>query len=117
MTTPTPESKGEYIRRMADDGSGNLASQALVDTNISDSFEELATVVTDIGDLPTTTSIRPNGTFTDAESCQQYLETGGLIVTDAAENVEPIGFVWLLKEFDDILNQDIWTVYIDQDTG
>jgi len=101
---------------MADDGTGNLASQSLVDSNIDASFAELATVVTDPDDLPVTTSIRPNGTFTDAESCQQYLETGGLIVTDDAENVEPIGFVWLFKEWDDILEQYVWTVYIDSET-
>jgi len=117
MTTPSPENKAEYIRRMADDGSGGLASPAQVDTNIDASFAELAAVVTDVGDLPTSTSIRPNGTFTDAESCHQYLEIGGLVVTDSAGNVEPIGFVWLLKEWDIILLSYVWTVYIDQETG
>lgn len=117
MSTPVPENKPEYIRRMADDGSGNLASQAQVDSNVDASFAELAQVVTDTGDLPVTTSIRPNGSFSDAESLHQYLETGGLIVTDVAGDAEPIGFVWLLKEWDPILLQYMWTVYIDSQTN
>ncbi len=117
MTTPTPESKSEYMRRMADGGLGTLASQAQVDTNIDASFNDIVIVVDDPGDLPTSTTIRPNGSFSDAASMHEYLETGGLVVTDNLLNAEPIGFVWALKEFDEILEQLIWTVYIDQDTG
>lgn len=117
MTSPDFESKAEYIRRMADDGAGDLADLGEVETNIATSFSDVANVVTDPGDLPVTTSIRPNGSFTDAQSMREYLEQGGLVVTDGAGNLEPIGFVWALQEFDDILYQEVWTVYIDEDTN
>lgn len=117
MPTPDFESKAEYIRRMADDGLGGLDTLPGVKANISTSFEDLATVVTLSGDLPVTTTIRPNGSFSDAASLHEYLETGGLVVTDGGGFTEPIGFVWLLKEFDDILEQYVWTVYIDENTN
>ena len=117
MTTPKPETKAEYIRRMADDGLGGLGSQAQVDANIASSFEDIAIVLTDEGDIPSSASSRTNGTFSDAESAHEYLERGGLVVTDGAGNTEPIGFVYVLKWFDDILNEWVWSVYIDDDTG
>lgn len=111
------ESKAEYIRRMADDGLGGLASLPDVEQAISDSFEELGEVVAIPGDLPGTATIRPSGSFSDAEDAREYLDRGGLLAVDAAGNVEPIGFVWFLMEFDEVLQQVIWTVYIDEDTG
>ncbi len=117
MTTPLSETKSQYIRRMSDDGVGGLASPAVIEAAIADSFDDIANVVTDVGDLPSTATIRPAGSFTDAESARQYLETGGLLTSDGAGNTEPLSFVWVLEEFDDILNQTVWTVYIDQETG
>lgn len=117
MSTPDFETRPEYIRRMADDGGGGLADPSGVEGNISSSFEDLANVVTDVADLPNTTTIRPNGAFADASALHEYLDRGGLVVTDGFGNTEPIGFVWLVKAFDDILQQDIWQVYIDEETN
>ncbi len=116
MTTPVPETMTEYIRRMANDGGGGLATPSEILDNVDASFAELATVVTDPENLPETSTIRPAGSFTDANSLHQYLENGGLVVTDAAGDASPIGFVWLLKVYDDILNEFIWQVYIDENT-
>lgn len=102
---------------MADDGAGGLADPSAVAANVSASFEDLATVVTDIGDLPTSTTIRMSGVFSDASDLHEYLEAGGLIATDEDGYAEPLGFVWLLQHYDDILEQEMWTVWIDQDTG
>lgn len=115
--TPEFESKAEYIRRMSDDGAGGLADQADIEDNISASFEDIATLVEAVEDLPVTASIRPNGSFSDASSCHEYLIGGGLVVTDDAGKTEPIGFVWVVKEFDEILWQNVFTVYIDDETG
>ncbi len=117
MPTEWDETRPEYTRRMSDDGLGGLASLPDVEQAISDSFDELGQVVTTTGDLPGTTTVRPSGSFSDAEDAKEYLDRGGLLVVDDAGNVEPIGFVWLLKEFDEVLQQYIWTVWIDEDTG
>lgn len=117
MATDWHENKPEYVRRMSDDGIGGLATPSEVEDAIDASFVELGEVVTDPGEIPGTASVRPSGSFSDAESAKEYLDRGGLLVVDSAGNVEPIGFVWLLKEFDQVLQQDIWTVYIDEDTG
>lgn len=117
MATEWHETKSEYTRRMSDDGLGDLADQAQVDQSISDSFDELGSVATVVGDIPSTASIRPSGSFTDAESAKEYLDRGGLLVVDGSGDVEPIGFVWFLKEFDEVLEQYTWTVFIDDDTG
>lgn len=116
MSTPDFESKAEYIRRMADDGLGDLASQSEVEANISASFAQLGTVVSDESLVPVSATIRPAGSFTDADSLHRYLEDGGLVVTDGAGNVEPIGFVWIVESFDDILFEITYQVYIDEDT-
>lgn len=117
MTTPTFETQSEYFNRMSDDGGGGLASPSEIEDNISDSFDDIGTVVTDEGDLPVTADIRPAGVFTDANSMKDYLTTGGLVVTDASSNTEAIGWVWILESFDEIINAPIWTVYIDSDTN
>lgn len=116
MPTEWHENKPEYIRRMSDDGLGGLASLPDVEQSVSDSFEELAQVVTDVSELPGTASIRPSGSFTDAESAKEYLDRGGLLAVDSLGNVEPIGFVYLLKEYDEVLEMYTWTVWIDDDT-
>ncbi len=117
MTTDWHETKPEYVRRMSDDGVGDLATPAQVEAAILASFTELGEIATIPGDLPGTTTIRPSGSFSDAESAKEYLDRGGLLVVDDSGNVEPIGFVWFLQEFDDVLQQVVWTVYIDEDTG
>ncbi len=117
MPTDWWENKPEYTRRMSDDGAGDLASLPQVESAISGSFDELGQVVTDTGDLPGTATVRPSGSFSDAESAKEYLDRGGLLVVDSDGDVEPIGFVWFLKEFDEVLQQDVWTVYIDEDTS
>ncbi len=117
MSTEWHENKPEYTRRMSDDGLGGLATPTEVEQAIIDSFDELGQVVTIPGDLPGTTTIRPSGSFSDAESAKEYLDRGGLLVVDDAGNVEPIGFVYFLMEFDEVLQEYIWTVWIDEDTG
>lgn len=117
MPTEWHETKPEYIRRIADDGTGGLADLPEVQQAISDSFDELGQVVDIVGDLPGTATIRPSGSFSDAEDAKEYLDRGGLLAVDSSGNVEPIGFVWLLREYDEVLEQIIWTVYIDEDTG
>lgn len=113
MATHNEETQPEYVRRMADDGGGGLASLPDVESAIAASFAELATVVTDPASLPVTTSIRPAGAFVDADDLADYLESGGLVVTDSSGNYEPIGFVWLLKTFNEMLQEYVWQVYID----
>lgn len=116
MPTQWHEPKPEYTRRMADDGEGGLAPLPEVVQAIADSFTELGQVVTDVEDLPLTATIRPAGAFSDAESAKEYLDRGGLLVVDDEKNVEPIGFVWFLQEWDPVLEQYVWTVYIDENT-
>lgn len=117
MSTEWHETKPEYTQRMSDDGLGGLASLTEVEQAIADSFDELGNVATLIGDIPSTASIRPAGSFSDGESAKEYLDRGGLLVVDNMGNVEPIGFVWFLQEFDLVLEQYVWTVYIDDDTN
>lgn len=117
MPTDWLENKPEYVRRMADDGGGGLADLPEVEANLAASFEELALVVDDPADLPATTTIRPAGSFSDADSLKEYLDKGGLLVVDSSGNTEPIGFVWLLQMYDEVLEQDVWQVYIDEDTN
>jgi len=117
MPTDWQENKPEYVRRMSDDGGGGLASLPEVEDNLVASFEEVVLVVDDPADLPATASIRPAGSFSDAESLKEYLDSGGLLVVDASGNTEPIGFVWCLMMFDEVLQQDVWQVYIDDNTN
>lgn len=117
MPTEWHEPRPEYTRRMSDDGLGGLAPLSQVEQQIADSFTELGQVVTDTEDLPVSATIRPSGAFSDAESAKEYLDRGGLLVVDEEGNTEPIGFVWFLQEWDEALEQYVWMVYIDEDTG
>lgn len=116
MTDPF-ETKTEYILRMADEG-GGLATQAQVEEHVAGSFESLATIYDDPGDIPSSATIRPAGVFTDANDAYRYLEQGGLVATENdGVDIIPIGFVYLLKEYDEVLMEMTWTVYIDQETN
>lgn len=116
MTDPF-ETKAEYIVRMADEG-GGLATQAQVEEHVASSFENLGTVYDDPADIPSTATIRAAGLFTDANDAYRYLEQGGLVATESGGTaVIPIGFVYLLKGYDEVLMEDTWTVYIDEDTN
>lgn len=117
MSTPISETKSEYDLRMADDGFGGLASEEEIQDNITSSLDDIVNVVTDSGDLPVTTTIRPNGFFTDANDLKEYLQNGGLLATNESGDAEPLSFVWVVWEFDDVLQQDVALVYIDSDTN
>lgn len=115
MPTPISETKAEYARRMADDGGGGLASQAQVEANIEASFSDVANVLTDPGDVPASASVRPAGRFGTADDLKEYLELGGLVASDGVNTV-PMGFVYVLQEYDEIYEQDMYIVYIDEDS-
>ncbi len=116
MTDPF-ETKTEYIVRMADEG-GGLATQEEVEEHVASSFEQLGTIYVDPENIPSSATIRPAGVFTDANDAYRYLEQGGLIVTENdGADVIPIGFVYLLKEYDAVLMEMTWTVYIDEETN
>lgn len=114
--TPEFESKPEYIRRMADDGLGGLGDILSIEAAVSASFAELGTVTTDVEDIPISASVRANGVFTDADDMGTYLENGGLVVTDEFGNREPMSFIWVHKYYDDVLLQNVYQVYIDENT-
>lgn len=116
MTTDPLETQSEYIRRMADDGGGGLATPSEVEANLDASFEDLAIVVETVGELPATATIRASGVFTNANDGMEYLQSGGLVVTDGPDTTAPIGWVYVLKQFDDILQEYTWTVYIDSES-
>lgn len=118
MTTPPDEDRPDYTHRMADDGGGGLDTPANIQDHIDLSFEDLATIFTDPASIPTSASVRPAGSFTDAHDAMTYLETGGLVATEnSGANTIPIGFVYMLKEFDEVLEDWLFTVYIDEDTN
>lgn len=116
MATPISESKSEYDLRMADDGFGGLATEEEIQDNITSSLADIANVVDDPEDLPSETSIRPNGFFTDANDLKEYLQNGGLLATDELGDAEPLSFVWIVWSFDDVLQSDVAQVYIQKDT-
>ena len=47
------ESRSEFTGRMADDGSGQVGSDAEIHANIRADFGTLAPIFTDVGDIPT----------------------------------------------------------------
>lgn len=114
--TPSFETSPEYIRRMADDGAGDLADLPTVESNLSASFSDLGTVITDPGDIPGTASIRPNGVFTNADDLREYLDQGGLITYDTDEKAVPFSWIYILEAFDEVLQEQTWQVYIDSQT-
>lgn len=116
MTTPSDEERPEYIHRVSDDGAGGLEDTAGIADNIAATFTDLGTIYTDTGDIPSSASIRAAGAFTDAYAARQYLEGGGLSATDNDGNVVPIGFVYFFQYFDEVLEEDVYEVYIDDDT-
>lgn len=116
MATPYDESNEQYIRRMSDDGLGGLATPSEIADNISASIDDVAISVADVASLPSTATIRPAGTFTDAYDLRLYLERGGLSVVDEFGNTAPIGFVYVVESLDPILNEITWQVYIDTET-
>lgn len=115
--TDSFETSAEYMRRMADDGSGNLADLPTVEASLSASFGDLGTVVTDEAFLPGTTSIRPNGVFTNADDLREYLDQGGLIAYGSDGKSIPFSWVYILEQFDDVLQENVWQVHIDSDTN
>lgn len=115
MTTDHYEKSPEYLHRMADDGLGGLDTVENIDARIHTSFSDMGTVYTSEGSIPETASIRLAGTFAGADNARSYLEYGGLIVTeDAGATVVPIGFVYFLREFDEVTQEYLYRVYIDE---
>ena len=105
------ETTPEYEHRMADDGVGGLDSVPNIGDHISASFEELGNVVTDIVDLPDDAHIRPAGSFASADAAMSYLEQGGMVSTIGGV-ISPMPWVYFYKYFDDVLWEDIYQVYI-----
>jgi len=110
MTDPF-ETTPEYEHRMADDGVGGLDSVPNISDHISASFEDLGVVITDIGLLPADAHIRPAGSFASADTALSYLEQGGLVSTFNGE-LQPLPWVYLFKFFDEVLQENLYQVYI-----
>lgn len=111
------ESQSEHDARMVDDGAGAVDTDAQIQANIADAFGTLGTVVTDVGNIPTDASLRPNGRFTDAHDAEEYLERGGLVLRDDAGNTIPFPWVYFLSYFDEILEETVYEVHISEDTN
>ncbi len=115
MTTPPDETRPEYRHRMSDDGGGGLEDVPGTEANIETSFLDLGTLYTSPASIPSTATVRPAGTFTDARDAREYLEIGGL-VGGSGGSVIPLGFVYFLQEFDEYLWENTYTVYIDENS-
>ncbi len=109
------EEKSEYIRRMADDGAGNLASDSQIQDNISEAMALLGNVTTDPDDIPVGASIRASGLFTDSADALEYLELGGLVATSGGDNI-PLPFVHFLYYYDDDLQEEVYQIYISDES-
>jgi len=110
------ETTPEWVRRTADDGTGELDSVSGIEADIAAQFEIIGTVVTDEVDLPVDANIRLNGSFASPEDAIKYLEGGGLIAYDTDGSPIPLPWVYFLKTFNDILQEDVWQVYIRDDS-
>lgn len=111
------ESQSEHIGRMADDGTGQVAPDSEIQANIAADFATLGTVFGDVNDIPDTASFRAAGRFTDPHAAAEYLELGGLVIRDDQGNLQPIGFVYFLQYYDEILEDWVYEVWIDEDTN
>lgn len=111
------ETQSEWIGRAADDGTGQVASDAQIQANIRAEFETLGTVFDNEGDIPFTASLRAAGRFTDPHDAADYLELGGLVIRDENGDTVPIGWVYFNHYFDEVLEEDVYEVYIDEDTN
>lgn len=116
MTTPNDETHSEYIARIADDGTGSVRSNSEIIDQIAAEFANMGTVYTDLGDIPSTATMRASGQFASPEDALEYLHRGGLVGSDG-DDVIPLGFVYFYEEFDDTYYENIYTVYIDEDTN
>lgn len=107
------ETTPEHINRMADDGAGNLEPPSAIETALEAEFAELGTVLTTSDDVPVSASVRPAGAFTDSQDALGYLERGGLaVVTETGEHL-PTSWVYFVREWDEILFEYVYQVYID----
>jgi hypothetical protein len=106
------ETQAGHTGRMADDGSGQVDTESNIAANIAAEFGTLGTVVSDEMSLPVDSSFRPSGRFTDAHDAETYLESGGLVLRDDLGNTIPFPWVYWLKTFDEILEEDVYQVYI-----
>jgi len=106
------ETTPEWIRRTADDGTGELDSVSGIEADIVAQFEIIGTVVTDEVDLPVDAGIRLNGSFTNPEDAIEYLEGGGMIAYDRDGSPISLPWVYFLKTFNDILQEPVWQVYV-----
>lgn len=110
------ETKPEEIRRLADDGTGNLRSEAEIETALQSEFPQFGQVITNPGELPGDASIRATGYFTDPDDLKEWLEVGGMYSTAAGEYV-PLSWVWLHEVYDEGLQEYTYQVYIEDDSG
>jgi len=111
------ESQSEHIGRMADDGTGQVADDATIQAHIREAFETLGAVFDDPNEIPFTASLRAAGRFTDAHDAEEYLERGGLVIRDENGDTVPIGWVYFNHYFDEVLEEEVYEVYIDEDTN
>lgn len=111
------ESQSEHTARMADDGTGQVADDATIQSHIDDAFGTLGMVVADVGDIPDSASLRPAGRFTDAHDAEEYLERGGLVLRDENGDTFPFPWVYFFRYFDDVLQEDVYEVWLDDDTN
>lgn len=105
------ETRAEYIRRIADDGAGGLATSGEIEIALDVEYAKFGQVTENIGDLPTDAHIRARGLFTDPQDMREYLERGGLVSTSGGE-YQPLSWVWILKSYSDLLQEYTYQVFI-----
>lgn len=110
------ETGPEFTRRIADDGTGNLRSEAAIEQALRDEMGIFAQVDGDLGNFPSDANIRPKGFFTDPEDLREYLELGGLVATQGGDYI-PVTWIWLHEVYDDTLEEWTYQVYIQEDTN
>lgn len=109
------ESRAEHIRRLADDGAGNLRPLNDIEQAVYDEFANFAQITTNPAALPGDAELRPSGFFTDPQDLEQYLQGGGMVSTESGEYV-PLSWVWLLEVYDETLDQLTYQVYIEAES-
>lgn len=116
MTINSFDDYDDYQRSLWDDGAGGLVDNATFQSRVHDDFGQMGTIYNDPSDVPITATVREAGRFSNPFDAMEYLNSGGLSATDDTGDLVPIGFVYLVEEYDDLLQAETFIVYIDEDT-
>lgn len=102
-------------------GGGDEGDPAQSSTNVQSNLDgaaaQLGNLTGLMGDIPSTASARPNGTFFDPDDLMEYLQSGGLVFLDP-DTGEPIPnpIVWIYRNVDTDTGQVEYEVYIDDES-